>query len=129
MPALLPPPHFFLFAFQFVLDAAEVVAELFLEFVHGIGVALGLRFGDFAAEEKFALGFFGFVERVELREFCFFCGAEFGGGFLLLQAFHGEFVGAFHFGLRLLAESGVSPTLLRTTQAARAHFQHSIDNT
>ena len=45
-------PHLLLFALQFVLDAAEVSAELLLEFVHGIGVALRLCLGDFAPEEK-----------------------------------------------------------------------------
>ena len=69
-------PHFLLFALQFVPDAAEIPAELLLEFVHGIGVTLRLCLGDFASEEKFALGFFGFVERVEPGEFGFL----FGGG-------------------------------------------------
>jgi hypothetical protein len=54
--SLLPRPHLLLFALQFLLDAAEVTAELLLEFVHGIGVASEKKFASALAREATQIG-------------------------------------------------------------------------
>ena len=48
---------------KLVVDAAELAAKLLLQFLEGLGVALGLRFGDLALQEQFPFGALRLVER------------------------------------------------------------------
>lgn len=93
---LFPLADLFFFGLEFVVEAAEFTAELELEFLERLAVALHLGFDDFALEEDFALGALGFVEDVEIGEAGLLFRGEAGDGGLLLQALHGEFVSAFH---------------------------------
>ena len=56
MPSLFPHAHLPLFVLQFFLNAAEVAAELQLEFVHGIGVAPEEKFTPALAREATQTG-------------------------------------------------------------------------
>ena len=84
------------FVFQLGLEFAFIVGELAAEFLKGFFVAGGGGLVDFRFQRDFALGDFGGVFGVELRQFFFLGGGEFDGGRGFVESLHREFVGAFH---------------------------------
>jgi len=97
--ALLPLPHLFFLLIQILVETTQFAVQLLVELLDGLVVALRLRLRDFTAEEQFLFRLLRLVERLQFVDFPLLRFGQLGGGGLLFQAFHGEFVGAFHIGM------------------------------
>ena len=80
-----------LFFLEFGGEFLAFADELFLDLLAGFVVALFGGLGEFAFEEDFALGDLGGVAGVEVGEFGFLGGGDFGLGALFVEPFQGEF--------------------------------------
>ena len=93
-----------LFLFAVFVHASDFVGELLLVLEDVFVFAGGEGFVDLPFEEEFVLGDFGFGGGFEVGDGGFLRGGEGAGGCLFFEAFHGEFVGAFHRGRKLCVE-------------------------
>ena len=89
---------FCLLRLALLVGPADFAGELLLELGHVFVFALGERLLDLAFEEKLLLGNLRFGGGLEVGDLSFLGGGQGAAGSLLFEAFHGEFVGAFHRG-------------------------------
>jgi len=85
--------------FAVFLEDEALAADLLTDFIGFVGLGgVGLGGGELLAEKDFAFGDFGLEASVNFGELLFLGGGEFAGGVGVggLEAFEGEFVGAFH---------------------------------
>ena len=83
------------FARAYYLEGAD---ELLFEFQHFVKFSLRRGLRDLVLQEDFLFRDLRFRGALDLGDLGFLPGVEFGGGRLLFQPLHGEFVGGFHFG-------------------------------
>jgi len=94
---LLLPPHALLLLLAFLLEPGLLVGHLLPDLVGVVELLRAERGVELLLEEDLPLRGLALVDAVDLRKASLLLRAQrCGGGFALGEAFHGEFVGAFH---------------------------------